>query len=396
MIAEALDIPAQNIRVIYVEGSGQYGETPVENATLEAAIVSQSVGRPVKVQHTRADDHTGENFGQPYVHRMKGAVDSAGTVTVWDAESWSIGRGSRPGPPGNIPSGVIMGFPESPIRSSPAPTPSQEPNSVDGSNSAPHYVIKSQRMVTHAGRISFFSGPLRAPNRIQNTFANESFIDELAYAAGADPLAFRLTHLRAPGGPEIPHHLKERLADAFDRVGRLAQWHAQPAASNVGTGRYLTGRGVAGMVYEGDNGVNTSIWQVTVDTKTGKVVVDECWSVQDCGPIINPTGMRMQAEGGLMQTVSRTLIEELKWGPNGITSKDWESYPVIRFNHMPKLHLELVNRPDEEVMGAGEVLITNGPAGIANAIFDATGVRLREVPFTPARVRAALKAAGKA
>jgi CO/xanthine dehydrogenase Mo-binding subunit len=396
MLATALGIPAQNIRVIYVEGSGVYGETAVENATLEAAIVSQAVGRPVKVQHSRADDHTGENYGVPFVHRMKGAVDSSGSVTAWDAESWTIGRGSRPGPPGNIPSGVIMGFPENPIGRSPAPTPSQEPNSVDGSNSAPHYVIKSQRMVTHAGRLSFFSGPLRAPNRIQNTFANESFIDELAYAAGADPLAFRLTHLRAPGGPEIPHHLKERLADAFDRVGRLARWEAKPSASNVGTGRYLTGRGVAGMVYEGDNGVNTSIWQVTVDTKTGKVVVDECWSVQDCGPIINPTGMRMQAEGGLMQTVSRTLIEELKWGPNGITSKDWESYPVIRFNHMPKLHLELVNRPDEEVMGAGEVLITNGPAGIANAIFDATGVRLREVPFTPARVRAALKAAGKA
>jgi CO/xanthine dehydrogenase Mo-binding subunit len=289
-----------------------------------------------------------------------------------------------------------MGFPENPIAKSPAPTPSQVPNTVDGSNSAPHYVIKSQRMITHAGRLPFFSGPLRSPNRIQNTFANESFVDELAHAAGADPLAFRLAHLRAPGGPEIPHHLKERLADAFDRVGRLARWEGKPAASNVGSGRYLTGRGVAGMVYEGHNGINASIWQVTVDTKTGKVVVDHCWSVQDCGPIINPTGMRMQAEGGLMQTTSRTLIEELKWGPNGITSKDWESYPVIRFNHVPKLTLELVNRPDEEVMGAGEVLITNGPAGIANAIFDATGVRLREVPFTPPRVRAALKEAGVA
>jgi CO/xanthine dehydrogenase Mo-binding subunit len=111
---------------------------------------------------------------------------------------------------------------------------------------------------------------------------------------------------------------------------------------------------------------------------------------------MNPTGMIMQAQGCLMQTVSRSLMEELKWGPNGITSRDWESYPVIRFNHMPKLDLHIINRPDVEVMGAGEVLITNGPAGIANAIFDATGVRLRQVPFTPARVRAALQAAGKA
>jgi CO/xanthine dehydrogenase Mo-binding subunit len=110
---------------------------------------------------------------------------------------------------------------------------------------------------------------------------------------------------------------------------------------------------------------------------------------------MNPTGMRMQAEGSLMQATSRTLIEELKWGPNGVTSRDWATYPVIRFNRMPEFDLQIINRPDEEVMGAGEVLITNGAAGIANAIFDATGVRLRQVPFTPARVRAALEKAGK-
>jgi CO/xanthine dehydrogenase Mo-binding subunit len=395
MLATALNMPAQNIRVIYVEGSGVYGETSVENATLEAAIVSQAVGLPVKLQHMRGDDHTSENYGAPFVHRMKGALDASGKVTAWDAESWTTGRGSRPGPPANISSGVIMGFPETPIARSPAPTPSQVANTVDGSNSAPHYVIKSQRMITHAGRLPFFSGPLRSPNRIQNTFANESFIDELAHAAGTDPVAFRLAHLRAPGGPEIDHRLKDRLITAIERTATIAKWQPKVAASKIGTGRYLTGRGVSAMVYEGDNGVNASIWQVTVDTKTGKVTVDQAWSAQDCGPIINPTGQRMQAEGCLMQTTSRTLIEELKWGPNGITSKDWESYPVIRFNHLPKLTLELINEPDEEVMGAGEVLITNGPAGIANAIFDATGVRLRQVPFTPARVREALKAAGR-
>jgi CO/xanthine dehydrogenase Mo-binding subunit len=395
MLSTALGIPAANIRVIYVEGSGVYGQTAVENVTLDAAFVSQAIGRPVKVQYTRADDLQSENYGVPYVLRMKGAVDSGGTVTAWDAETFSASRGNRPGPPGNVASGVVMGFPESPIAASPAPTPSQIANTVDGSNSAPHYVIKSQRVVTHTGRLPFFSGPLRSPNRIQNTFANESFIDELAHAAGQDPIAFRLKHLRAPGGPEIEHNLKERLVAAIERTAQLAKWQPKVAASKIGSGRMKTGLGVSAMVYEGDNGVNASIWQVTVDTKTGKVTVDRCWSAQDCGPIINPTGMRMQAEGCLMQTTSRTLIEELKWAPNGITSKDWASYPVIRFNHLPKLTLELINEPDEEVMGAGEVLITNGPAGIANAIFDASGVRLREVPFTPARVRAALKAAGK-
>jgi CO/xanthine dehydrogenase Mo-binding subunit len=396
MLATALSIPAQNIRVIYVEGSGVYGLTNADNAGMDAAVISQAVGRPVKVNYSRADDHTAENYGNPYVHRMKGAVDAGGTVIAWDAESWTASRGSRPGPPANVPSGVLMGFPENPIAKSPAPTPSQQANNVDGSNSAPHYIVKSQRMITHSGRLPFFSGPLRAPNRMQNTFANESFMDELAHAAGADPVAFRIAHLKAAGGPpDDERQLRARLTEAIERNAAQAKWQARPAASKIAPGRFKTGRGVAAMVYEGDNGINSSIWQVTVDTKTGKVVVDKCWSVQDCGPIMNPTGMRMQAEGSLMQGTSRSLIEEVKWGPNGVSSRDWASYPVIRFNQVPKFDLQLVNRPDHEVMGAGEVLITNAPAGIANAIFDATGVRLRQVPFTPTRVRAALKAAGK-
>jgi nicotinate dehydrogenase subunit B len=397
MLSTALNIPAQNIRVIYVEGSGVYGVTAVESASLDAAIISQATGRPVKVQYSRADDHTGENYGTPMVARLKGTVDATNTVAAWDMESYSVSRGGRPGPPGNVPSGVIMGFPGTTVAASPAPTPSQQPNTVDGSNSAPHYVIKSQRIVTHTGQLPFFHGPLRAPTRIQNTFANESFIDELAHAAGQDPVAFRLKHLKDPTGPTgATGELRERLVESLEEVAKLAKWEPKVAASKIGTGRYLTGKGVAAMVYEGNNGINSSIWQVTVDTKTGKVIVDQVWSTQDCGPVMNPTGMLMQAQGCVMQTTSRSLMEELKWGPNGITSRDWESYPVIRFNHMPKLDLHVINRPDAEVMGAGEVLITNGPAGIANAIFDATGVRLRQVPFTPARVRAALQAAGKA
>jgi len=146
------------------------------------------------------------------------------------------------------------------------------------------------------------------------------------------------------------------------------------------------------MLYEGNNGYNAAVFHVTVDTKTGKVAVDEVYSAQDCGPALNPDGMRAQAEGCLMQTISRSLLEELKWGPDGITSKDWVTYPVIRFTAMPKsFHFQAIDRKDQPVWGAGEVLITNGPAAIANAIFDATGKRMRRLPFTPARVRAALK-----
>ena len=379
-VATALGIPAQNIHVLYVEGSGCYGLNGADNVALDAAVLSQDVGMPVRVQYMRADEHKWENYGQPYRIALKGGLDASGKVSAWDYTAWTASRGGRPGPPANLPSGILLGFPESPLPASPPPTPTQQPNFVDGSNSAPSYVIPSQRLITHSGIHSFLAGPLRSPARIQNTFANESFIDELAHAAGADPIAFRLTHLK-----------DQRLIDVINLAAKMAKWQSRPAASKIGKGRFRTGRGFAAMLYEGNNGYNAAVFQVTVDTKTGKVVVDAVWSAQDCGPVLNPDGMRAQAEGGLMQAISRTLIEEVKWGPNGITSKDWRTYPVIRFTGMPKtFRFQAIDRKDQPVWGAGEVLITNGPAGIANAIFDATGKRMRRLPFTPARVRAAL------
>jgi CO/xanthine dehydrogenase Mo-binding subunit len=378
-IATALAMPEQNVHVIYVEGSGCYGINGADNVALDAAVLSQAVGKPVRVQYMRDDENSWENYGQPYVISIKGGLDPSGTVSAWDYTAWTASRGGRPGPPGNLPSGILLGFPENPLARSPAPTPSQPPNFVDGSNSAPSYVIPSQRLITHSGRRSFLAGPLRSPARIQNTFANESFIDELAFEAGADPVEFRVKHLK-----------DQRLIDVIQLAAKMAKWAPRRAASKVGTGRYRTGRGISGMLYEGDNGYNAAVFQVTVDTKTGKVVVDHVWSAQDCGPALNPSGMRAQAEGCLMQAISRTLIEEVKWRTNGITSKDWVRYPVARFTDMPKFDFQFIDRKDEEVMGAGEVLITSGPAAIANAIFDATGRRLRQLPFTPTRVRAAL------
>jgi CO/xanthine dehydrogenase Mo-binding subunit len=225
------------------------------------------------------------------------------------------------------------------------------------------------------------AGPLRSPNRIQNTWANESFIDELAHLANRDPVEFRLAHLN-----------DHRLTDVIRLAANMAGWKPRPAASTIDKGRYKRGRGLAAMLYEGNNGYNAAVFGVTVDTQTGKVTVDDVWSAQDCGPVLNPDGMRAQAEGCLMQTISRSLIEEVKWDSTGISTLNWSSYPVIRFNGMPKtFEFQVIDRKDQPVWGAGEVLITNGPAAIANAIFDATGVRLRQLPFTPARVRAALK-----
>src|SRR5262249_47287380 len=227
-------------------------------------VISQMVGKPVRVQYMRADEHQWENYGQPYVISLKGGLDGSGKVVAWDYTAWTASRGGRPGPPANLASGILLGFPENALAASPPPTPTQAPNFVDGSNSGPSYVIPSQRLITHTGVHSFMAGPLRSPSRIQNTFANESFIDELAYAAGADPVAFRLAHLK-----------DDRLIDVINLVAKMANWQARPAASKVGNGRYRTGRGISAMLYEGNNGYNAAIFQVTVDTQTETVVLHD-------------------------------------------------------------------------------------------------------------------------
>jgi nicotinate dehydrogenase subunit B len=384
MLATALGFPPQNIHVIYTEGSGVYGQNKADDVALDAAIISQAVGKPVRVMYTRADEQAWENFGQAYTITISTAGDTIGgkaKMTAWRRDAWNSGRGGRPGPPANMASGILMGFPETPLVQSTTLTPSQALNSVDGSNSAPHYIVPAARLTNHSVRRSFLSGPLRSPARIQNTFANESIVDELAHALGADPVQFRIDNLQEP-----------RLIAVIQTAAQMAKWQSGPAASKVGTGRYLKGRGVAAMRYEGNLGYNALIVDVTVDTKTGKVVVNHAWSAQDCGPAMNPDGMKQQAEGCLIQGISRTLIEELKWKPDGITTYDWVTYPVIRFNAIPKFDFQIIDRRDQPAVGAGEVLITNAPAAIANAIFDATGKRMRQLPFTPARVRAALGA----
>jgi CO/xanthine dehydrogenase Mo-binding subunit len=387
-IATLLGLPAQNVHVIFVEGSGCYGLNQADHVALDAAFLSQQVGKPVRVQLTRADEHAYENYGNAYVTELKAGLDAAGTIVAWDMQGFSTNRGGRPGPPANMFPGVLLGFPEN--RPAPSPPPSP-PLGVDSSNATSSYVevrdaegtVKNARIVVNNVGGKIFTGPLRSPARIQYTTANEIFMDELAIAAGQDPIAFRLKHLADP-----------RLIAVLEGVRDLSKWKPRkyPFLGKKQNGTIAFGRGVAACQYESTDGYVASIAEVEVNLKSGKVKVTKIFNTQDVGIVINPQGVIHQAEGCAVQGVSRALYEELSFDTKGVLSRDWETYKVFRFTDMPKLEMSVINRPDQPAMGSGELLITTIVACIGNAIFDATGARIRTVPYTPSRVRAALKA----
>jgi CO/xanthine dehydrogenase Mo-binding subunit len=398
-VAQVIGIPAVNIRVLQVEGSGCYGLNGADSAAFDAAILSQSVGKPVRLQYTRKDEHTGaDHFGPAYIINLKAGVDDKGQIAAWDYEAWTLSKGNRPNgnTPGNIISGALAGFATPPIV--PTTSPAVATTFSNNANAAPAYgsgcvgtacggtgSVKSERVLVHTIQSPFFTGPLRSPNRLQNTFANESFMDEIAAAVKVDPVQYRLRHLTDP-----------RLIDVLNAAAKAASWDTRPSPKpgNARTG-VVSGRGVAVLLYEGDNGYSSMVADVEVNQDTGAIVVKRFVVSGDSGPISNPDGLRNQTEGGTLQGMGRALFEEVRWDDRSLTSMNWITYPVYRFGQfLPKVETVLINRLDVEPMGAGETAITIVAAAISNAVFDATGARLREVPFTPARVLTALGARG--
>jgi CO/xanthine dehydrogenase Mo-binding subunit len=380
-LATALSIDPSNIRINYVEGSGCYGINGADDVSLAAALMSQLAGKPVRVQYMRADEISWENFGTPMVMSLKGGLDASGHIVSWDYENWGANRGGRPAPPGNIPTGVLAGFPETRPPASPPPSP---PLGDDGSNALTWYSLPVQRTRSYGvNQPWLFTGPLRSPARLQNTFAQESFMDELAAAAGMDPVAFRLMHV----GDD------NRLADVINRAANSAGWQARPSPAPGQTGTVRTGRGLAATRYEGNSSWVAVAMTVSVDTSSGVVTPTQVVAAQDCGTVINPDGCKAQIEGCIVQGLSRTLMEEIKFDKSGVLSVDWMSYPIITFNQLPDdIKIELVNRPGFPALGVGEAVISAVAGAMGNAIFDATGKRLRTLPFTPDRVKAGLTA----
>lgn len=395
--AMVLGLKPESVRVIFVRGSGCYGINGADTVSYDAALLSQATGRPVRVQLTREEEMAwGENYGLPYVIDQRVGLDASGTIVAWDVESWNASRGNRPGynAPGNVVTGMLVGLDPQPlVPRAQAPEPAQFDN---GGNAATPYMrgrvgataggtgaIDSERVLTHVVPSPFFTGPLRSPSRLQNTFAHESFIDEIAAHVKADPVAYRLRHLS-----------DQRLKDVLAAAAKGANWDARPSPKpgNARAG-VVSGRGIACVLYEGDNGYVALAAEVDVNQDTGALVVKRLVVSQDTGPVSNPDGVRNQLEGGALQGLSRALGEEVTWSREKITSVDWSSYRSLTVGSpLPVVESVLVNRPDQEAMGAGETAITVVAAAVGNAIFDATGARLREAPFTTERIKAALAA----
>ena len=395
--AMLLGLKPESIRVIYVRGAGCYGINGADTVSYDAALLSQAVAKPVRVQLSRKDEMAWENYGNAFVIDQRVALDASGNISVWDYEAWSAARGGRPGynTPGNVVTGVLVGSNPAPFAPrTPAPAPDTPLN--NGSNTAPSYiagrvrdsangagVIRSERVLSHRVLSPFFTGPLRAPERLQNTFAHECFMDEVATHVKADPVEYRLKHLS-----------HARLSAAVRAAAKAANWERRPSPrpGRAGGGK-VTGRGIACVCYEGDNGYVAMVADVTVDQNTGQIQVTRLVVAQDCGPISNPDGMRNQIEGGALQGISRALGEEVTWDDRKITSVDWRSYHSLTLGIAPPaMEIVLLNQTDEEACGSGETSITVVAPAIGNAVFDATGVRLRQVPFTPERVLAAIRA----
>jgi nicotinate dehydrogenase subunit B len=397
-ISALIGLPPDKVRVIFVRGSGCYGLNAADTVSYDAALLSQAVHRPVRVQLTRQDEFISENYGAACVIEQQAALDANGKIDAWSCETWAASLGGRPGydKPGNVITGMLVGFEPDTIIPDRAAEPTGELR--NGSNAVPSYLagringkdggagsIRSERVLTHAVKSPFFTGPLRSPLRLQNTFAHECFMDEIGASASADPVAYRLQHLREP-----------RIIDVVKAAAKAANWDARPSPK-PGTPRTgsVSGRGIACVAYEGDNGYAALVAEVEVDQTSGNVHAKRFVVAHDCGPISNPDGLRNQIEGGVLQGMSRALGERITWDNHKVTSTNWRTYNTLPLGiQVPVIESVLIDRPTVKACGAGETAITLVAAALGNAIFDATGARIREVPFTPDGVRTALASRG--
>jgi len=372
-LAAILQMPEDQVRVIWTPGPGSYGRNDADDAAMDAAVLAKAVGKPVRVQYMR-DQGTGwDPKGPASIHKVRAAIDASGNVVAYDFLSKAFSRvdvdtnGSKPY---DTLAGQTLGV---------------DLKSGDGFGiPAESYVFANKRtawevippLLDRASPLR--TSHLRDPVGPQIHFASESFMDEVAAALNADPVEFRLRYVKDPRDTAV-------IKAAAEQAG----WQTRPSPRQDQTGDNVSGRGIA---YAQRNGTRVAmIAEVDIDRRSGKIRVRKFTVAHDCGQIINPDGLRMTIEGNIVHGISRTLWEEVKFDGNNVTSVDWVTYPILDIAETPdQIDVVLINHPEIAPSGAGEPSSRPVAAAVANAVFDATGVRIRRVPFSPDNVKSAL------
>jgi nicotinate dehydrogenase subunit B len=369
-LAKMFSMALDDVRCIYVDGAGCYGRNGHEDAAADAALLAKAVGKPVRVQWSRADEHGWDPKGPPTLIDMRASLDASGNVMAWESEFF-IPQGAA----GNVDL-VAATLSDKPVDGL------LSPGGIIG-DSAIGYKFPNIRTVCHRLETTPLRPSwIRTPGRMQNTFANECFLDEIAVAASADPLEIRVKYTDPAD---------KRGLELLDHLAKLSNWQKRPSPQKNISGNIVKGRGVSYVKYELVRTYVGVVVEVEVDRTVGNVRVTKVYVVHDCGQIINPKGVQAQIEGNVIQTVSRALKEEVTFDRSTVTSLDWASYPILTFPELPEIVIQLIDRPTEKPWGAGEPTAAVVPSAISNAIFDATGARIRSVPFKAAKLQPILR-----
>jgi nicotinate dehydrogenase subunit B len=366
-LAKVFGIPLAKMRVVYMDGAGSYGGNGNDDVAADAVLLSKTVGAPVRVQWMRQDEHAWDPKGPQQLLDMRAGLDAQGNIAAWEAEMW-----------------LPMNKPGSrPLLSVDAAGIAQDHGQGAGlmtQNADPPYAAPNVRVTAHyLKETPLRPSNLRAPGKIANVFAVEAFTDELAAAAGVDPVEYRLRGLT-----------DARAIAVIRRTADMFGWQPRAARAPEASGEVQFGRGFAYARYKQAENYVAMAMEVAVDRSSGQIHVRRVACAHDCGLIVNPDALRNQVEGLIVQTLSRTIHEEVKFDRARVTSVDWASYPILRFPELPGVEVALIDHPELPLYGAGEAAAVTVPGALANAIYDATGVRLRRGPFTPERVKTAL------
>jgi CO/xanthine dehydrogenase Mo-binding subunit len=368
-LAQVLGMAEGEIHAIHMDGPGCFGHNGADDAALDAALLARAVpGRPVALKWTRADEHTWEPYGAATVIQMQASLDEEGQVLDWNHDVWGythIGRARAAGKT----SGLLAAWHLAEPFRRPQARPIMAPEVGIHRNANPAYGFPRRRIVRHFLPDSpLRTSALRGLGSYANVFAIESFVDELAHAAGADPVAFRLRYL------------------ADERARAVIE----AAAEKAGPRRAGQGRGIAFAQYKNRQAYVAVAVDVSVNRASGHISLERAVVAADVGQIVNPEGLSNQLEGAFTQAASWTLKEQVAFDRQGVISTDWYSYPILRAREAPEMETVLLNRPGRPYLGVGEGAMGPVPAAIANGVFDAVGIRLREIPFTGERVKGAL------